>query len=67
MEFYGDQPNSACYTTRAGRRCQRRHLLKGGRCANHGGLSTGARTEAGRAAISNAQKKRWREWRARRQ
>ena len=29
------------------------------RCRNHGGLSTGAKTEAGRRRISEAQLKRW--------
>jgi hypothetical protein len=43
-----DQPCGA--TTRAGYPCRRKGLGRGGRCPNHGGLSTGPRTEAGRRA-----------------
>jgi hypothetical protein len=45
--------------TRAGRPCRRKGLGKGGRCANHGGESTGPRTEAGKQRISTAQRARW--------
>lgn len=38
-----------------GRPCQAMALLNG-RCRNHGGCSTGAKTQAGRAAISAAAK-----------
>ena len=40
-----------------GRPCQAMALLNG-RCRNHGGCSTGAKTQAGRAAISAAAKAR---------
>ena len=35
------------------------------RCRFHGGLSTGSKTEAGRARIAEAQRRRWREYRER--
>jgi hypothetical protein len=40
-----------------------RPALANGRCPNHGGLSTGPRTKAGRKRIAAAQRKRWAEWR----
>ena len=40
--------------TRTGRPCRRKGLCKGGRCANHGGESTGPRTEDGKQRISTA-------------
>lgn len=43
--------------TRAGHPCRRKGLGKGGRCPNHGGLSTGPRTEAGRQRIAEAQRR----------
>ena len=45
--------------TRAGHPCRRKGLGKGGRCPNHGGMSTGPRTPEGRARISAALKARW--------
>ena len=45
--------------TRAGQPCRRKGLGKGGRCPNHGGMSTGPRTPEGRARISTALKARW--------
>jgi len=36
------------------------------RCRLHGGLSTGPKTEAGRARIAEAQRRRWRDYRERR-
>ena len=36
------------------------------RCRLHGGLSTGPKTEAGRARIAEAQRRRWRNYRERR-
>jgi hypothetical protein len=33
------------------------------RCRLHGGLSTGPKTEAGRARIAEAQRRRWRAYR----
>jgi hypothetical protein len=49
--------------TRAGYPCRRRGLGKGGRCPNHGGLSTGPKTQGGRRRIAEAQRKRWQRWR----
>ena len=44
--------------TRSGHPCRRKGLGKGGRCPNHGGMSTGPRTPEGRARISAALKAR---------
>ncbi|WP_424959156.1 HGGxSTG domain-containing protein [Hyphomicrobium sp. 1Nfss2.1] len=49
--------------TRRGTACLRK-ALPNGRCPNHGGLSTGPKTEVGRRAIARAQRKRWNRWRA---
>ena len=49
--------------TRRGTACKRKALANG-RCPNHGGLSTGPKTEAGRQRISEAQQRRWAAWRA---
>lgn len=38
--------------TRKGTPCQRKLLLKGGKCPNHGGMSTGPKTDKGIAATS---------------
>ena len=59
-------PHRCGAQTRAGHPCQRKGRGAGGRCANHGGLSTGPRTKEGRARISHAQRLRWKRWRARR-
>jgi hypothetical protein len=48
--------------TRKGTECQRKPLING-RCPNHGGLSTGPKSDAGRVRIARAQKKRWARWR----
>jgi hypothetical protein len=48
--------------TRAGTPC-RRTALENGRCPNHGGLSTGPKTERGRKRIAKAQRRRWKLWR----
>ncbi|KTC84554.1 MULTISPECIES: HGGxSTG domain-containing protein [Legionella] len=50
-------------TTRKGTRCQAPPVSinnepKNGRCKLHGGMSTGPRTEKGRAAISASNKRR---------
>ena len=37
------------------------------RCRFHGGLSAGPKTEAGRARIAEAQRRRWRDYREMRQ
>ena len=49
-----EQVQSRCGAqTRQGRPCQRKKLANG-RCRNHGGMSTGPRTAAGRArALQN--------------
>lgn len=49
--------------TRRGTACIRKALANG-RCQNHGGLSTGPKTQKGRQAIAKAQRERWRRWRA---
>jgi hypothetical protein len=50
--------------TRAGTPCMRWPVRKTGRCPNHGGMSTGPRTKAGRDRIAKAQRRRWKAWRA---
>ena len=45
--------------TRTGQPCRRKGLGKGGRCPNHGGMSTGPRTPEGRARLSALLKARW--------
>jgi hypothetical protein len=45
--------------TRSGHLCRRKGLGKGGRCPNHGGMSTGPRTPKGRARLSALLKIRW--------
>ena len=52
---------------RRGLPCQCKLLLKGGKCKFHGGASTGPRTAKGRAAISEANRRRWAAWRAERE
>jgi len=49
--------------TRKGTPCKRKGLGRGGRCPNHGGLSTGPKTKAGRRRIARAQRERWKRWR----
>ena len=46
--------------TRAGHPCRAKVVPGKRRCRNHGGLSTGAKTEEGRALIAEAQRRRWR-------
>jgi len=44
--------------TRQGMPCKNTRLYKNGRCKNHGGLSTGPRTEDGKArALANLKKR----------
>ena len=53
--FGPDWPGQRCGTrTRQGTACQRQANKKNGRCRLHGGASTGAKTEGGRARISAA-------------
>ena len=47
---------------RSGAACKNKVIPGKRRCKYHGGLSTGPKTEAGRARIAAAQKKRWRGW-----
>ena len=49
--------------TRVGGACLVRAEPGMERCRFHGGLSTGPKTEAGRARIAEAQRKRWRAYR----
>jgi hypothetical protein len=44
--------------TRTGKPCKRRPISGRRRCRNHGGLSTGATTEAGREAIRQSNRRR---------
>ena len=56
-------PATACSAkTRTGRPCARRAMANG-RCPNHGGLSSGPKSDAGRQRIAEAQKQRWVRWR----
>lgn len=48
--------------TRHGAPCKRKGLHSG-RCRNHGGASTGPRTQQGRDRIAAAQRRRWIAWR----
>jgi len=50
--------------TRKGTPCQAPGSGRGGRCRNHGGLSTGPRTPEGRARAAAAVRARWARWRA---
>jgi DNA-binding transcriptional regulator YiaG len=56
------EPRLCRARTRRGDPCQRT-ALPNGRCANHGGKSTGPRTRQGRERIAAVQRRRWREWR----
>jgi hypothetical protein len=58
----GERPRCGARTRRG--TCCLRPALENGRCPNHGGLSTGPRTKAGRKRIAAAQRRRWAEWRA---
>jgi hypothetical protein len=57
--------------SRGGQPCQAPPVLdpetglpRNGRCKLHGGRATGPRTVGGRQRISEAQGRRWRDWRA---
>ena len=59
-------PKIACAAkTRTGSPCMRR-AMGNGRCTNHGGLSSGPKTDAGRKRIVDAQRRRWDRWRSQR-
>lgn len=49
---------------RKGERCKAKAINGRGVCRNHGGLSTGPKSEAGKERIRQAQIKRWSEYRA---
>ena len=54
--FGKEWPGARCGAkTRKGSPCQRPAVARTGRCPNHGGKSTGPRTEEGRARIAAAQ------------
>lgn len=48
--------------TRKGTPCIRKARANG-RCPNHGGMSTGPKTEEGKRRIAEAQRARWAKWR----
>src|SRR5262245_53674449 len=50
--------------TRRGTPCKAQGSGRGGRCKNHGGMSTGPRTAAGPARCAAAVQQRWAAWRA---
>lgn len=50
--------------TRKGTPCKRKPVYGKKRCANHGGLSTGPKTEEGKERIREGQRKRWERVRA---
>lgn len=53
--------------TRKGTPCRMKSEPGKRRCKFHGGKSTGARTSEGKARIAEAQRRRWSEWRAKRE
>src|ERR1700730_14206054 len=57
-----DRPRRGAKTRAVGT-CMVRVELGKARCRFHGGLSTGPKTEAGRARIAEAQRRRWRVYR----
>lgn len=59
----GSKEKCGAFARSTGKPCKAK-ALRNGRCRNHGGLSTGARTPEGRKRISDAQKRRWAKWRA---
>lgn len=50
--------------TRKGHPCKLTSEAGKARCKYHGGMSTGPKTEAGKARIAQAQRDRWAKWRA---
>jgi hypothetical protein len=50
--------------TRRGTPCRAQGSGRGGRCRNHGGMSTGARSPEGRAKCREATLRRWAAWQA---
>lgn len=64
MQRGKDKSDRCAARTRSGRPCKAKGYGKGGRCKNHGGMSTGARTPEGRAKLAEAVRARWARWRA---
>ena len=55
-------PQKCCALTRKGTPCRCKPLPGKRRCKFHGGASTGPKTPGGRERISEAQKRRWSDW-----
>ena len=51
------------YARSTGQPCQAKLLFRGRRCKNHGGLSCGAKTEAGKKRALEAMREGWLRWR----
>jgi hypothetical protein len=51
------------FSRRTGRECRQAPEWPSPRCRQHGGRSTGPKTEAGRKVISEMRKREWAEWR----
>jgi hypothetical protein len=63
---YTQRPNCGAMT-RSGLPCANKVIPSKTRCKFHGGLSTGAKTQEGKAKIAAAQKARWDNWRVSRE
>ncbi len=62
--FYRQPEKQTCGAkTRRGTPCKAQGLGRGGRCRNHGGMSTGPKTIEGRQRISQVQRRRWAQYR----
>jgi|GEM_PF-1091794 len=65
IERLGQENQRKCGAiTRKGTPCQRKGLGRGGRCPNHGGMSTGPRTQEGKARALKAMQEGLARWRA---
>ena len=62
MQRGKDKSDRCAARTRSGRSCKAKGYGKGGRCKNHGGMSTGARTPEGRAKLAEVVRARWARW-----
>lgn len=54
------------YARSTGQPCKRKGLGRGGKCRNHGGMSTGPRTPEGKASMAASVRARWARYRAER-
>lgn len=54
------------YARSTGMPCQAKKLGRGGRCRNHGGLSTGPKTPEGQERALTALREGWRRWQEKR-